>query len=102
MIEKVNPSHPDKLADRIAGALVDLAYIKNNNPKAKQLLNIFLGAFLSSGLWAILTRVITKLHIASKGPIIWIKLIKAFATFKNTPNTALLQDTKYNIRTPPI
>ena len=33
MIEKVNPSHPDKLADRIAGALVDLAYKKNNNPK---------------------------------------------------------------------
>ena len=25
MIEKVNPSHPDKIADRIAGALVDLA-----------------------------------------------------------------------------
>ena len=33
MIEKVNPSHPDKLADRIAGALVDLAYKKNRNPK---------------------------------------------------------------------
>lgn len=33
MIEKVNPSHPDKLADRIAGAIVDLAYIKNENPK---------------------------------------------------------------------
>ncbi|MBQ6323847.1 MAG: S-adenosylmethionine synthetase [Bacilli bacterium] len=33
MIEKVNPAHPDKLADRVAGALVDLAYKKNNNPK---------------------------------------------------------------------
>ncbi len=33
MIEKVNPSHPDKVADRIAGALVDLAYTKNENPK---------------------------------------------------------------------
>lgn len=33
MIEKVNPSHPDKLADRIAGAIVDLAYLKNDNPK---------------------------------------------------------------------
>lgn len=32
MIEKVNPKHPDKLADRIAGALVDLAYKKNNHP----------------------------------------------------------------------
>ena len=26
MFEKVNPSHPDKLCDRIAGAIVDLAY----------------------------------------------------------------------------
>lgn len=33
MIEKVNPSHPDKIADRIAGALVDLAYLKNDNCK---------------------------------------------------------------------
>ena len=33
MIEKVNPSHPDKVADRIAGALVDLAYKKQDNPK---------------------------------------------------------------------
>ena len=33
MIEKVNPSHPDKVADRIAGAIVDLAYSKNENPK---------------------------------------------------------------------
>lgn len=33
MIEKVNPSHPDKVADRIAGAIVDLAYRKNENPK---------------------------------------------------------------------
>jgi len=33
MFEKVNPSHPDKVADRIAGALVDLAYKQQNNPK---------------------------------------------------------------------
>jgi len=33
MIERVNPSHPDKLADRIAGAIVDLAYKKEENPK---------------------------------------------------------------------
>lgn len=33
MIEKANPSHPDKVADRIAGAIVDLAYSKNENPK---------------------------------------------------------------------
>lgn len=33
MIERVNPSHPDKVADRIAGAIVDLAYKKTENPK---------------------------------------------------------------------
>ena len=33
MFEKVNPAHPDKVADRIAGALVDLAYAHDNNPR---------------------------------------------------------------------
>ena len=33
MIEKVNPCHPDKVADRIAGAIVDLAYKTEANPK---------------------------------------------------------------------
>lgn len=32
MFEKVNPSHPDKVADRIAGAIVDLAYTHMFNP----------------------------------------------------------------------
>lgn len=33
MIEKVNAAHPDKVADRIAGAIVDMAYSKQDNPK---------------------------------------------------------------------
>ncbi len=33
MIEKVNPKHPDKIADRIAGAIVDLAYEIIDEPK---------------------------------------------------------------------
>lgn len=33
MIEKVNPMHPDKIADRIAGAIVDIAYASEENPK---------------------------------------------------------------------
>lgn len=33
MIEKVNPMHPDKIADRIAGAIVDLVYKTNDNTK---------------------------------------------------------------------
>ena len=33
MYEKVNPSHPDKVADRIAGALVDMAYDADESPR---------------------------------------------------------------------
>ena len=33
MFEKVNPFHPDKLADRIAGALVDYAYAIEHDPR---------------------------------------------------------------------
>ena len=33
MIEKVSMCHPDKIADRISGALVDLAYAQETNPK---------------------------------------------------------------------
>ena len=33
MYEKVNPSHPDKVADRIAGALVDYAYTLVADPR---------------------------------------------------------------------
>ena len=33
MFEKVCPMHPDKIADRIAGAIVDFAYKMEENPK---------------------------------------------------------------------
>ena len=33
MIEKVNPKHPDKIADRIAGAIVDYCYTQQPEPK---------------------------------------------------------------------
>lgn len=33
MFEKVNPMHPDKIADRIAGAIVDMAYAIGESPK---------------------------------------------------------------------
>lgn len=35
MYEKVNPKHPDKIADRIAGMIVDIAYTKKLNPKVQ-------------------------------------------------------------------
>lgn len=45
MIEKVNPSHPDKVADRIAGAIVDLAYKAKDNPKIAVEVLVGHGAF---------------------------------------------------------
>lgn len=33
MFEKVTPTHPDKVADRIAGAIVDMAYKEKENPR---------------------------------------------------------------------
>lgn len=33
MLEKVNQYHPDKVADRVAGAIVDYAYTLEDNPK---------------------------------------------------------------------
>ena len=33
MFEKVNPKQPDKVADRIAGSIVDLAYAQEERPK---------------------------------------------------------------------
>ena len=41
MFEKVNPKHPDKIADCIAGAIVDLAYRKRD--KAKVAVEVLLG-----------------------------------------------------------
>ena len=55
MFEKVNPSHPDKVADRIAGAMVDLAYSKN--PNAKMACEVLIG----HGLCTIITE--TSEHI---------------------------------------
>ena len=37
MIEKVNPSHPDKIADRIAGALVDMAYMRDKGRRFRKI-----------------------------------------------------------------
>lgn len=41
MFEKVSPAHPDKLADRIAGAMVDLAY--RVNPNARMAVEVLIG-----------------------------------------------------------
>lgn len=43
MIEKVNPAHPDKVADRIAGAIVDLAYRSTLERDPKVAVEVLIG-----------------------------------------------------------
>lgn len=43
MFEKVNPQHPDKVADRIAGAIVDLCYDKCATAYPKVAVEVLLG-----------------------------------------------------------
>lgn len=43
MIEKVNPQHPDKIADRIAGAIVDLVYKKSKKENPRVAVEVLIG-----------------------------------------------------------
>ena len=61
MIEKVNPSHPDKVADRIAGALVDLAYKAEPAPK------IAVEVLIGHGICHIIAETSVKLDKAEVG-----------------------------------
>ena len=64
MIEKVNPMHPDKIADRIAGAIVDLAYTKSENPK------IAVEVLIGHGLCTIIAETSVNLDIEDIGHIV--------------------------------
>lgn len=59
MIEKVNPSHPDKVADRIAGALVDYAYTLQDSPK------VAFEVLIGHGLATIIAETSVSLHDAA-------------------------------------
>lgn len=58
MFEKVNPSHPDKQADRIAGALVDLAYANATDPR------IAVEVLIGHGVCHIIAETSTSLDLA--------------------------------------
>ena len=64
MYEKVNPSHPDKLADRIAGALVDLAYKRQDNPR------VAVEVLLGHGKCTIIAETSVSFSIADTAPIV--------------------------------
>ena len=64
MFEKVNPSHPDKLADRIAGAIVDYAYSQQDNPR------IAVEVLLGHGYCHIIAESSVTLSAKDVGPIV--------------------------------
>jgi S-adenosylmethionine synthetase len=64
MYEKVNPKHPDKIADRIAGAIVDLAYEYDTNPK------VAVEVFIGHGTCHDITETTTQLDIHKVNAII--------------------------------
>lgn len=64
MFEKVNPSHPDKLADRIAGAIVDYAYTQQDNPR------IAVEVLLGHGYCQIIAESSVTLSVKVVGPIV--------------------------------
>lgn len=64
MIEKVNPGHPDKVADRIAGALVDYAYTLQENPK------VAFEVLVGHGLATIIAETSVELHSAAVESIV--------------------------------
>jgi len=64
MYEKVNPCHPDKIADRIAGAIVDLAYQNDTNPK------IAVEVLIGHGKCHVIAETSTKLDVNEVNAII--------------------------------
>ena len=64
MIEKVNPMHPDKIADRIAGAIVDLAYKTTPNPR------IAVEVLIGHGACHVIAETSVKLNTSSVSKII--------------------------------
>ena len=64
MFEKVNPCHPDKLADRIAGAIVDLAYKNDTNPR------IAVEVLIGHGKCHVIAETSTQLNVTEVNSII--------------------------------
>ena len=85
MFEKVNPKHPDKLCDCIAGALVDLAYKKERNPR------IAVEVLLGHGKCHIIAETSVKLNKKDvKGAVYRIVGSKVKVDYKEVPQDIIL------------
>lgn len=65
MYEKVNPAHPDKIADRIGGALVDMAYGIEDDPR------IAVEVLIGHGRCNIITETSVELSLADVSEAVW-------------------------------
>ena len=87
MFEKVNPAHPDKVADRIAGALVDYAYTQDEDPR------IAVEVLLGHGKCLIIAE--TSVHIPKwhvKAVVERIAKLKLKVIYKEVPQDPILAD----------
>lgn len=78
MVEVVNPSHPDKIADRIAGALVDLAYKKQENPKVavEVLIGHGICHIINETSCPLMKEEVAKVVYIIAGPDVWVDYVE--------------------------
>lgn len=86
MFEKVNPCHPDKIADRIAGAIVDLAYAMQDDPK------IAVEVMIGHGVCHIIAETSVKLNIDSINAAIHRIAGDVFVDYSEVPQDEHLAD----------
>lgn len=92
MFEKVNPSHPDKIADRIAGAIVDLAYEQEENPK------IAVEVLIGHGKCHIIAETSVMLDREKIGKIVNRIAGKMFIDYSEYPQDKILANNQIEIR----
>lgn len=92
MFEKVNPSHPDKIADRIAGAIVDHAYEIEENPK------IAVEVLIGHGKCHIIAETSVMLDRARIGKIVNRIAGKMFIDYSEYPQDKILANNQIEIR----
>ena len=93
MFEKVNPCHPDKVADRIAGAVVDLAYKNEPNPK------IAVEVLIGHGVCHIIAETSTPIDRAEVGRAVQRIAGSLMVDYKEVPQDSILaRNQSVNIR----
>ena len=90
MFEKVNPCHPDKVADRIAGAIVDLAYSRENDPE------IAVEVLIGHGVCHIIAETSVSLDPAEVGKAVSRIAGNLMVDYKEVPQDSILAANQAN------